>query len=435
MKSPVRNLAASIYLAVQLLTAWLMVVAWKAPSANAVELTPEMAVQMTEAGNPEIASAHARHEAEAALIAPASWLERPKLGLMHEQNLSGMQLGSGPMVSWTLSQEVKFPLKYFATRIAQKSRAAALSAEAQDKLLEVRGRVLTSLYRWYSAQRIESLLEAQRETLREIARAAESRRATGAVPMQDESKAHVEQTRLEIEILLQKQETAESEAQSRALLNCSPNDPIALGNNSFKVPKTSTPVWVPSLAQSPILKAQTAMLEEATAHRTHSWLNWAPDFMLNYRRAFQNSPSDAYSWGIEASIPLWFFAKELPETRAAKARVIEAESTVEKTRRDLEAEAKSLGIKTDTYARLIKIYETSLIPQSVAMLNSSRIAYGAGKTSLIELLDSERSLYAHRIAYYQTLSKFVESLTRLERTLGASLSDLPFPNLRQGEKP
>jgi outer membrane protein TolC len=402
-------------------------------SAFAAEglLTPQAALQLAQEKNPEISAAHARAEAESAMVWSSSWLDSPRIGFMREQNLNNMQLEMGPMAFWSVSQEVKFPLKYFVSGSAQKSRADASKHEADDKSLEIRQRVLTAYYNVYSARRIEALLQAQRETLREIARAAEARRATGAVPQQDEMKAHVEQTRIENEILLQGQETSEMEAMLRSLLNVDPNDEIRIIEKDLPSPKLSLSSVKEAKAQVPhgasrLVLAGESMLSQARSESALAWLGFAPDFMLSYRQAFVNAPPNAYAFSIEATIPLWFFAKEIPEVRAARARAAEAEANLTRMKRETEAETRSLSTRVESYSKLIQIYETSLIPQSISMLNSSRAAYSAGRTTFVELLDSERSLYANRIAYFQTLTKYVESLTRLERVLGTSISDLPF---------
>lgn len=394
-------------------------------------LDPAKALEIAERLNPEIASFKARAEAEDSLILSASWLDRPKLGLMREQNLNNMQLAMGPMTSWSISQEVKFPLKYFSTRSAQSAKASASAFLAQDKLLEVRQKTLAAFYGWYSSVRIAALLEAQKETLREIARAAEARRATGAAPQQDEMKAHVEQTRIENEILLQSQETAENEAILHAFLNSSSEQKWILTKDELKAPKIDSSVLISNLTEKALRDSKSvhvgeSMLDVAKSERTLAWLAFTPDFMLSYRQAFVNAPPNAYAVAIEASIPLWFFTKEIPEVRAARSKAIEAEKNLERMKRETESDIKSLGTKVESYVKLLQIYETSLIPQSISMLNSSRSAYGAGRASFIELLDSERSLYTNRITYYQTLAKYVDSLAKLERSLGSSISDLPF---------
>jgi cobalt-zinc-cadmium efflux system outer membrane protein len=75
---------------------------------------------------------------------------------------------------------------------------------------------------------------------------------------------------------------------------------------------------------------------------------------------------------------------------------------------------------------MLQVYETSLIPQATSSLNSARSAYSAGKSGFMELLDAERSLFQVRIDYYKALTKYVESLTSLEKVAGLSLSTLPF---------
>jgi len=403
-----------------------------APSVpSTLLMTPEAVLRRMEERNPELASARARADAESALVWSASWLDSPRIGLMREQNLTNMQVTSGPMSLWSVSQEIKFPLKYVASGMAQASRAEASRLESQDKELELRQRALTAYFNYYSASRISALLAAQREALREIARAAEARRATGSVPQQDEMKAHVEQTRIENEILLQEQEVVELESQLRKILNLDPAEELTLPDAELPVPKAGRTESVASVISrsrsgSKAIQASQAQLGQARSEGQLAALSFAPDFMLSYRRAYVNSPPDAFAVGIEATIPLWFFAKQIPEVRAANARTSEAEHRLESLSRETEADARTLSTRVESYSKLLSIYETSLIPQSINMLNSSRAAYSAGRTTFIELLDSERSLYSNRIAYYQNLAKFIESLTRLERVLGSSISNLPF---------
>jgi len=48
------------------------------------------------------------------------------------------------------------------------------------------------------------------------------------------------------------------------------------------------------------------------------------------------------------------------------------------------------------------------------------------------LLDSERLLYGVQIAYHRSLAQYVETVAKLEETLGESISDLPFGELNHG---
>jgi outer membrane protein TolC len=393
-------------------------------------LTSSKVLSEVFSNNPELGATQARVDAENAAISSKYSLDNPKFGYMKESNLTAEQRDMGPMTSWTISQEIMFPTKYFTMGSMQSSKVQALKEEFLDKKLELRQKALTQYYNFYSALRIASLLKAQRETLREIARIAETRRATGAVPQQDEMKAHVEQTMIENEILLQNQEVVEGESSLKALINWSPETVLELPAEELKIPKITTSlnqIENLALSNSKMISAQKFWMSEADSTKTYAKMSYLPDFMLNYRKPFgTNAPENAYTFDIEMTIPLWFFSKQNSEVSIASAKKTEAEKRMEQTKRQVESESKSLSVKAETLSQVLKIYETALIPQSTSALNSSRSAYSAGKVGFQELLDSERSLFNVKIDYYKNLAKFVEALSSLEKMIGTRVSDLPF---------
>lgn len=392
-------------------------------------LTPASLLREAFDKNPEIAGAQAKAEAGDAAISSKYSLSNPRVGIMRESNLTAEQGQMGDMQSWTVSQEIMFPTKYLSMGSMQRSKAHALKEEALDKKLEVRQRALSLYFSYYSATKISSLLDAQKETLREIARIAEARRATGAAPQQDEMKAHVEQTKIENEILLQAQELTAMRSSLNAVLNREPDAELLLPKEDLKTPKMiASGSKIQELARhnSKMILAQEAWLRESEANRSLAKMSYFPDFMLSYRKPFgANAPDNAYAFGVEMTIPLWFFARQTSEVSQAAAKTLEAEKRLEQTRRQVEAETKNFSTRAETLAKLLKIYETALIPQSTSALNSSRAAYSAGRVGFQELLDAERSLYSVRIDYYKNLATFVETLTALERIAGRAISDLP----------
>lgn len=398
-------------------------------SAFAEVLTPASLLKEAFDKNPEIAGVQAKAKAEDAAISSKYALNNPRVGIMRESNMTAEQRQMGDMQSWAVSQEIMFPTKYFSMGSMQRSKAQALHEEALDKKLEVRQKALSLYFSYYSATRISSLLDAQKETLREIARIAEARRATGAVPQQDEMKAHVEQTKIENEILLQAQELTAMRSSLNAVLNRDPDSELLLPKEELKTPKMiAFGNRVQDLAKqsSKMISAQEAWLRESEANGSLAKLSYFPDFMLSYQKPFgANAPDNAHVFSVEMTIPLWFFAKQTSEVSQATAKTLEAEKRLEQIKRQVESETKNLSTKAETLAKLLKIYETALIPQSTSALNSSRAAYSAGRVGFQELLDAERSLYSVRIDYYKNMASFVETLTALERIVGQAVSDLP----------
>lgn len=178
-----------------------------------------------------------------------------------------------------------------------------------------------------------------------------------------------------------------------------------------------------SHSTSPELQVQAARLEAAKWKSQLAAWEFAPDIQLQYQTRIEGNPQDSEIYSISLSVPL-FFWKKSAEASAASAekaaeeyRLTDATNRVVTRSKDLQGQVQ-LGEKT------LKIYQTSLIPQAQGAYNSSRASYRANKTSFLDLLDSERSLYQVKTDYYRSLEQFVASLADLEATLGKSLSNL-----------
>lgn len=392
-------------------------------------LTPAGVVKVVYDSNPEVGASKAQAQAERELISSQYSLSSPMIGFMKETDMNFMQMQDGPMKTWSVSQEFLFPTKYFSRGSIQKAKANSSLHFYMFKILEVRASALTAYFRFYSAKKISSLLEAQRETLREIARIAEAKRAAGKVPQQDEMKAHVELTKIENEILLQAQEEAEARYALNSALNRSADSEIKLPGTEFtaKHININREAETVDITRSHHLKGFSSTVEEAGFEKGLAKMGYLPDFQLSYRQVFGgNHPSSGRAIGIEMSVPLWFFSKENSELSSAVSRELAAKREFEGHKRTIEAMLESLKSKVKTLAKLLEIYETSLIPQATSSLNSSRSAYSTGRVGFQELLDAERTLYTTRIEYYENFSRLIEAVTGLEREAGVSVSSLPF---------
>jgi outer membrane protein TolC len=412
-----------------------VVLALGSPLARAAEvLTLEQALSRAYASNPEIAASQADAKSERAMVKSKYFLSDPKVGLMREVGMNFMEQTMGPMNTWSFSQEVLFPPKYFLMGSAQSARADAASREASQKALNVREKVISAYYKLFSVERTLALFEAQRETLREVARIAESRHATGNVPQQDEMKAHVEQTQIENEIIVAEEEKASTEAFLNQLLDQDASASIQFPKEELPIPDLKISLdQISKIAQSESneIQASQALVTEADKKKSLANLSYAPDFMLSYRKAFTSADSNNYAASIEFTIPLWFFARQTSEVSAAGAARLAAEKRLELSRRSVDASVRSLSAKVRSERKILEIYKTALIPQASTTLSSSRSAYQAGRTSFVDLLDSERSLYSVRINYYRTLADYAGNLAQLEAMVGRVVSELP--GARAGE--
>ena len=393
-------------------------------------LTLQSALSQAYATNPEIAAAAARTDAERSAVRSQSFLDDPRIGYSHEANMNFMEMSQGAMDLLSISQEIKFPMKYVLLNRVQNAKAAQAEEVETQKKLEVRSKVIAGYYDLFAVDRVLTLLSAQRESLREIARTAESRYATGSVPEQDEMKAHVEQTEIEKDILMVEEEHASAEAALHALLGQDTDAAIPIPKEELPSPRIT--VDLAELTKmgehhSRHIREAQAIVDQSQAFKSLAQWSYAPDFNLSYQRALGSYfGQNAYAAEIEITFPLWFLTKQSSEVAAASARENESEQNFEAVKLDHVAEMRSLAAKVSSTGKIIEIYHTGLIPQAESTLNSSRASYRAGRSSFIELLDSERSLYTVKIAYYRSLAQFAEQVSKLEEIMGESISNLPF---------
>ena len=73
----------------------------------------------------------------------------------------------------------------------------------------------------------------------------------------------------------------------------------------------------------------------------------------------------------------------------------------------------SAWIRLQAQARIVEIYQTSVIPQSQQSLEAARSSYRTGAASFVTVVDNERTLLLNRLA-----------LARAEADYGTALADL-----------
>lgn len=374
--------------------------------------------------NPGIAASRHSLEAEESLVTSKATLDDPMIGVSTLNRNVRTQYG-------TITQKIRFPTKYALQAKAQSSRADSQRSRLDMKKLEVRQKVTSLYFAIYSAQKIIQLTKANMQAVKEFARVAEKKYAAGKSPQGDSMKAHFELTGLELDLIRLKQEEEALQDNLKAVVNDRSFERLRLTNLKITTPKflsneisDSLPELTSTLqGKSPIVKTQSHLLKEAEYKSSLSKWEYAPDFQLQYQQRISGDPEDSKIYSIGVTFPLWFWKKG-SEASAASSRRIAQEYRLTDTTQKMIAKVKDLKGKVLTGVKTLKIYETSLIPQAQGAYNSTRGAYRANKTSFLDLLDSERSLYRVKTGFYQSLKQYVTHLSELETHLGFTVSDL-----------
>ena len=72
--------------------------------------------------------------------------------------------------------------------------------------------------------------------------------------------------------------------------------------------------------------------------------------------------------------------------------------------------------------RVVRLYETEILPAADLNVKSARAAYTAGQIPFLTLVEAQRSTVELRERYYETVAAHRRRLATLERMLGGPLT-------------
>ena len=171
----------------------------------------------------------------------------------------------------------------------------------------------------------------------------------------------------------------------------------------------------------PELRGFREMLRKSEIDYALSKQEYLPDIMVKYKRQL-NGSSNAWAGAVGVTVPLWFFEKQDSFVKEAKANVGVAEAEYKATENMVLSESRSAYAKFESAKKLVKIYETGVLPQSQAAFETARSGYAADKIGFLDLLDSLRTLRDFQMEYFESLANLEIALADLERTVGVNIN-------------
>ena len=390
---------------------WIILLSCCLSPLHASELTDLL--ELSYRHNPGLKAVEALVEREESLLVSGVTPGDPMLGLSTLERRGITRYA-------TLTQNLRFPLKYHWRYKIHRNRIGGRRAEHRMEKFALRGRVISLYYSIYSTQNILRITRANIRTLKEFARIAEKKYASGQSSQGDSMKAHLELTRLELDLidLIRREEALQDRLKSVV------NDPqfsgVDFSGKNLPIPRYRGEDV--KMEDSPVLKKTFFLSEEAGVAATAARWDFLPDMQFQYQWRLSGEPATSRIYAFKMTFPLWFWKKG-SDTAAAAAYSRAARYRLDREERKLTADIKELKGRVRSDAKALEIYRTGLIPQAQGAYNLSKAAYRANKTSFLNLLDSERSLYRIQTGFYRTLASYAKSVAQLESKLGAVVSD------------
>jgi outer membrane protein TolC len=377
--------------------------------------------------NPQIKAAQYRHEAARARVRLLRSLADPKIEYEYDKitaDMDALMTGrTSPMRTFAVSQEVPFPTKLFFRRQSAQKEASSFEQEYKETERKVVKEVKEAFFQLFLSHKKIAVTKENLELLDGFIKIANAKYSVGKAKQQDVLRAQVEYSKLSNQLVLLEQEQKIAQAMLNALLD-RPADQV-LGTPEEKKDKDLEieEAKILQLAKDnrPELKSFKEMVEKTKIDYSLAKQEYLPDLMFKYRREERNGQPGAWSGMVGMTLPLWFWEKQNSFVKEARANREEAQAEYKATQNMVLFETRSAYARFEAAKKLVKIYETGVLPQIQAALDTARLGYGADKIDFLELLDTLRSLREFELEYFESLANLEISLADLEQAVGADL--------------
>ncbi len=378
--------------------------------------------------NPEIIAMRRSFDMMRARIPQAKALPEPMLSYGYAGNAPippfDIQKGdpsSARMLSFT--QEVPYPGK-----LALKGKMANVAAEAEywayeQTRLNVVAEVKDAYFDLYYIHKAIETVAKNKELLEKFAKIAEASFTVGKGIQQDVLKAQVEISKLidQLTVLEQRRQTAE--ARINSLLFREPETPV--GRPEEIKPREFTYDLADlnelALTNFPALKAQRRKIDREQYGVELARKDFYPDFSVGITYFNRPGMPEMYGVNVGVKLPFYFWQKQRPAVAEATASAAAERQRLENTTTLLFYRIKDRYLAAITAQRLLKLYGTTIIPQSSLSLESAIAGYEVGKVDFLTLLDNLVTLLNYELSYYEQLSNEEKAIAALEPFAGVEL--------------
>lgn len=378
--------------------------------------------------NPQIQAAKYRYEAAKARVRLLRTLDDPKFEYEYDKITADMDAvmrgKTAPMRTFAISQEFPFPTKLFLRK--QSAQKEADSYEQEYK--ETENRVIKDLKDVYfqlflNSKKIE-ITKENLDLLSQFIEIANKKYAVNKTSQQDSLKAQVEYSKLSNQLVLLKQEEKIAKSMLVSLLDRAGDTDINISEEKDNKDLELKEEKIVALAKEnrPELKSFKELLRKSEIDLALSKQEYLPDFMVKYKREEHNGSAGSWAGTLGVTVPIWFWEKQDSFVKEAKANVGVAEAEYRATENTVILEARSAYARFEAAKNLVKIYETGVLPQAQAALETARLGYQSDKIDFLGLLDSLRSLRDFQTEHFESLASLEIALADLERSVGKDLT-------------
>jgi cobalt-zinc-cadmium efflux system outer membrane protein len=315
------------------------------------------------------------------------------------------------------------PQRVFRTQAAGRGTTATTLALA-DVTRQVIFRVRQAFYDVLLADSLRAIARERRDIFRSLLAADSVRWRSGDVPERNVTKSELDLASAEADLDRAGAQAHGARLALQTLLgSAAPDTSFAIAGSLAYQPVALPLDSLGTIAQQnrPDVLAAGARIGQTQSLRALATAELfpTPTVSLVYQSGAPFPNGSNYALGVSFAVPLFYWNGG--ERARAAAGVASAEAAHRSVRTQAAAE---LAIAVDSFrmARdLAARYQSGLVAQATAALETARFAYQSGATSQLDLLDAVRTYSDTRANYYAALRDYWVSLYALDRAVGKDI--------------
>ena len=304
-----------------------------------------------------------------------------------------------------------------------KEELTLADVDVQTELRVVRKELRQAFYSLVSADERMRLAESVLEIARRVRDAAQARFETGAAPRLEVLQADLGVTRADTELELARSTRRASQATLNAVLDFPPQQALAVAGSLGD--GTGAPSYDAALATALTSNVTLMSLDRqiAVEQRRTDLLRAerTPTPIFSVGGVF-NSPNE-FNAGLRGAVTVAvpIFTRNQGEIASSLATTSQLRAQRDATRRDVENNVFASVARIEAQRRQVDAYEQRLLPTARDLETLAEESYRAGRTSVLNVLDAQRSLRDVAREALQAMLELQLSLADLEEILGTAI--------------
>jgi cobalt-zinc-cadmium efflux system outer membrane protein len=396
-------------------------------SADEIMLTPERAVSIALADNPNLAQIKARADALASIPSQEGSLPDPTInvGALNLPTANGLNLQKEDMTMLEVgvSQAIPFPGK-----LALREKAATFEAEAATNTVEEARLQLVrdvKMHWWQLIFIHRSLLiiTDTEQLLKQLVEITNIQYRVGKGLQQDVLSALLEQSKLTKEKAQHLGMHRAEIARLNALLNRPADSAIRLPDDvDTHLPDIQSAT---DLQESrPLLDERKNAIDAAQSRLELAKKDFYPDFTLGTAYSFrQNTPngqsrSDFASVQLSMTLPIYTDRKQAKAVDQRQSELLKERYALDEAQRKIQTEiSTSLALYRGNREQF-DLLKNSILPLAQQNVTVSLTAYQVGKTNFQSVILAKNAWFEYQNQYWQTLAEAHQALAQLAAAVG-----------------